>query len=229
MDAMKVLLAEDDRNLCEAMKIFLESQGFVVSVAHNGLDAYGMFKELKPSVAVFDIDMPGLDGFELTQQIRKDDLKTPVIFATAYSPAEYVAHGFNIGADDYIRKPIDVIELVARIRYHLKNKTQEIAQSDVYTFGQYTFNSKTFRLFHPVGKEVKLTYSQGVILQQLCLNAGKTVLRETLTEALWGKKIDIETRSVDTHISSLRKYLKDDSSIEISKCYGQGYRLVVGS
>jgi DNA-binding response OmpR family regulator len=224
----QILLAEDDRNLCEAVKIFLESQGFVVYAAHNGLDAYGMFKELKPDLAVFDIDMPGLDGFKLTQQIRKDDNQTPIIFATAYSPAEYVARGFNIGADDYIRKPVDVIELVARIRYHLKNKTQAIAQGNTYTIGQYTFNSKTFRLLHPTNGEVKLTNSQGAILQQLCANLGKTVLREALTEALWGKKTDMETRSIDTHVSSLRKYLKDDPAIEIRKCYGQGYQLVVG-
>jgi DNA-binding response OmpR family regulator len=224
----KLLLAEDDRNLCEATKIFLESQGFVVYATHNGLDAYGMFKELKPDLAVFDIDMPGLDGFKLTQQIRKDDNQTPIIFATAYSPGEYVVRGFNIGADDYIRKPVDVIELIARIRYHLKNKTQATVPGDTYVIGQYTFNSKTFRLLHPANGEVKLTNSQGVILQQLCINLGKTVSREALTEALWGKKTEMETRSIDTHVSSLRKYLKDDPAIEIRKCYGQGYQLVAG-
>ncbi len=224
----RILIAEDDCNLCEAMKIFLESQGFTVYAADNGLDAYGMFKELKPDLAVFDIDMPGLDGFKLTQQIRKDDNQTPIIFATAYSPAEYVARGFNIGADDYIRKPVDVIELVARIRYHLKNKTQATTQGDTYAIGQYAFSCKTFRLSHPTNGEVKLTNSQGVILQQLCTSLGKTVSRKTLTEALWGKKTDMETRSIDTHVSSLRKYLKDDPTIEIRKCYGHGYQLVVG-
>jgi DNA-binding response OmpR family regulator len=224
----RILIAEDDRNLCEAMKIYLETQEFEVYAAHNGLDAYGMFKELKPDIAVFDIDMPALDGFKLTQQIRKDDLQTPIIFATAYSPAEYLARGFSLGADDYIRKPVDVIELVARIRYHLKNKAPAIAPNDNDLIGQYTFNRKTFRLSHPLNGEVKLTHSQGVILQKLCDHAGKTVSRETLMEALWGKKTDAETRSIDTHVSSLRKYLKDDPGIEIRKCYGQGYRLVVG-
>jgi len=224
----RILIAEDDRNLCEAMKIYLESQGFEVYAALNGLDAYGMFKEMKPNLAVFDIDMPALDGFKLTQQIRKDDRQTPIIFATAYSPAEYIARGFSLGADDYIRKPVDVIELVARIRYHLKNKTQAIASDDNYTIGQYMFNRKTFRLSNTLNEEVKLTHSQGVILNELCANAGKTVSREALMEALWGKKTDMETRSVDTHVSSLRKYLKDDTSIEIRKCYGQGYQLVVG-
>jgi DNA-binding response OmpR family regulator len=118
--------------------------------------------------------------------------------------------------------------LLARIRYHLKNKTPANVPDDNYSIGQYTFNSKTFRLSHPVIDEVKLTHSQGVILQQLCTHSGKTVSREALMEALWGKKTDMETRSVDTHISSLRKYLKDDTSIEIRKCYGQGYQLVVG-
>ena len=114
------------------------------------------------------------------------------------------------------------------LNYHRKNKAQTAIQEDIYPIGQYLFNGKTFRLSHPVIGVQRLTHAQGVILQQLCLHGGETVLRETLIEALWGKKTDLETRSIDTHISSLRKYLKDDPNIEIRKCYGQGYRLVAG-
>ena len=221
-----ILIAEDDRNLCESMKIFLEAEGFTVFTANNGLDAYGLFKEKNPDLAVFDIDMPALDGFALTRQIRKDDHQTPIIFATSYSPSEYVARGFDIGANDYIRKPVEIIELIARINYHLKSKPQPAIQEDTYAFGQYLFNSKTFRLSHS-GPSVKLTHAQGVILQMLCANIGQTVSRESLIEALMGKKADIGTRAIDTHISSIRKYLKDDPNIEIRRCYGLGYQLVV--
>jgi DNA-binding winged helix-turn-helix (wHTH) protein len=122
-----------------------------------------------------------------------------------------------------------VLTLGGAVYCHLKIHAKEtIQQSGIFSIGLYKYNSKTFRLLHPQGEEMKLTNSQGIILQQLCANIGETVLRETITEALWGKKTDIETRSIDTHVSLLRKLLKDDASVEIRKCYGQGYRLIVG-
>jgi DNA-binding winged helix-turn-helix (wHTH) protein len=112
---------------------------------------------------------------------------------------------------------------------HPVNKTIVTTQQDsIFTIGKYKYNSKAFRLLLPNGEELKLTNAQGLILQQLCAHLGETVSREMLTEALFGKKTDVETRSIDTHISTLRKYLKEDISVEIRKCYGQGYRLIVG-
>ncbi len=224
---ISVLLAEDERDLLLLVQEELKEEGFTVFPADNGLDAYRLFLESKPGIVVLDIDMPGIDGLKLCAQIRKMDEQTPIIFTSGMSRTDDVKAGFEAGANDYLKKPYDVEELVIRIK-HLTKSIHAAPSEHLFHIGSYKFYSDTHVLSCPDGTNHTLSYTENSMLTLLAQHTGDIVSRDMIIDLIWENKPAIDSRAIDVYISKLRRYLAQDSRINIINCYGRGYRLAVG-
>ncbi len=225
---ISILLAEDNRDLLFLVQEHLKAEGFTVYSIDNGLDAYRLFLERKPAIAVLDIDMPEIDGIKLCTQIRKLDDRTPIIFTTGYSETHNVKIGFEAGANDYLKKPYDVDELTIRIRHLTKTLRPDDDVSDrLFYIGTFVLNSDLHVLTSDKGIEYSLSYTENTILEILCQNLGHIVPRERFINAVWGSRPAFDSRSIDVYVSRLRKYLAQGANANIINCYGRGYRLVI--
>lgn len=224
-----ILYVEDEETLAMIVKDSLESHGYEVVHRKNGQEALNSFKrgELSYDVILLDVMMPIMDGFSLAEQIRKVDRKVPILFLTALTSTEDVVKGFKLGANDYIRKPFRVEELVVRIEALIRlNPDFEAKSVELYTIGQYTFDTSREELMYN-GEGIKLSYREAGLLRTLLENEGKVVNREDMI----GSNLDSESyftgRSLDVFVSRLRKYMSRDSSIQITNVRGVGYKLSI--
>jgi len=225
----KILLLEDDPNLGALLKEHLRMRDFEVYLCANGVDGLAAFNTGKYDLCLLDIMMPKMDGFTFTREIRKTDQSIPIIFLTAKSMQEDKIEGFKIGCDDYITKPFSMEELLLRIHAVLKRSRGgegfSISQS-CFEIGSYTFDYGRQTLENSRGK-MKLTSRESELLRLLCAHLGRTLEREKALREIWGNTSYFSGRSMDVYISKLRKYLKDDSKIEIMGIHGKGFRLIV--
>ncbi|QNK61540.1 response regulator transcription factor [Pedobacter sp. PAMC26386] len=228
MEKIKILLAEDEPFLARIVKESLESRGFEVMHVDNGTKALSLFGDYKPDVCVFDVTMPEMDGFSLTKDIRKINSEVPIIFLTARSLTEDVVNGFEIGGNDYLKKPFSMEELIVRInsllRLPLKN-SQHHHDGLKCTVGEYYFNSVTQDLSKE-NKVVKLSFRESSLLKLLIENKNDVLSRKIALELLWGVDNFFNARSMDVFITKLRKHLKDDPGIQIVNIRGIGYKLI---
>lgn len=222
----KVLYVEDEIFLAKIVGETLEGKGFEVITVNDGADAVLRFSETLPDVCVLDIMLPNKDGFSIADEIREKNADIPIIFLSAKSATEDVVNGFKVGANDYIRKPFSMEELIVRIENVLKNKPT-VAEDDNVTMGQYQFNLRRQTLNHP-SEQKKLSYRESELLKILYLNKHKVVERRDILNLLWGSDSFFNSRNLDVYITKLRNYLKLDASIEIITVKGVGYRFVVG-
>ena len=224
---VKILLAEDDPNLGSILRTFLTSKGFDVSLAQNGKTAFEKFNREQFDFCVFDVMMPEMDGFTLAEQIRKLDKKVPILFLTAKSMKDDVLQGFTMGADDYVTKPFEMSELLARINAILRRadvNTEEEKQN--FEIGAFQYDPET-RLLRANGDEKKLTTKENQLLHLLVKNRNDILDRRIALEAIWGEDNYFNGRSMDVYIAKLRKHLKEDGRIEILNIHGQGFKLLV--
>ena len=224
---VKILLAEDDPNLGAVLRTFLISKGFDVSLAQNGKTAFEKFNRETFDFCIFDIMMPELDGFSLAGQIRKLDKKVPILFLTAKSMKDDVLQGFSTGADDYVTKPFEMTELLARIHAILRRSDlhSDKIRHD-FEIGLFKYDPET-RLLRNSGDEKKLTTKENQLLHLLVKNRNEVLDRRIALEAIWGEDNYFNGRSMDVYIAKLRKHLKDDDRIEILNIHGQGFKLLV--
>lgn len=224
---VKILLAEDDPNLGSILRTFLTSKGFEVSLAQNGKTAFEKFNREQFDFCVFDVMMPEMDGFTLAEQIRKLDKRVPILFLTAKSMKDDVLQGFTMGADDYVTKPFEMSELLARINAILRRSdvnTEEEKQD--FEIGAFQYDPET-RLLRANGDEKKLTTKENQLLHLLVKNRNDILDRRIALEAIWGEDNYFNGRSMDVYIAKLRKHLKEDERIEILNIHGQGFKLLV--
>lgn len=227
MKKTKVLYVEDEVFLAKIVSETLQSRGYDVVLESDGGKAMAQFTKEKPDVCVLDVMLPNKDGFAIADEIRETDTQVPIIFLTAKSQTSDVINGFRIGANDYIRKPFSIEELIVRIENVLKNKiTPAEAESDEVSIGQYTFNIKRQTLSHP-DEQRKLSYRESELLKLLYENRDKIVERSEILTLLWGSDSFFNSRNLDVYITKLRGYLKHDPSIEIITIKGIGYRFVM--
>ena len=175
--------------------------------------------------------MPVKDGLTLAKEIRVTDKHVPIIFLTAKSMKEDTIEGFNAGADDYITKPFSMDELLARVTAVLRrsNKQRVHNTEDVnFTIGSYTFNSETQALING-GAEQKLTTKESQLMRLLCVHKNDVLDRNFALKTIWHDDNYFNGRSMDVYIAKLRKYLKDDSKVEIVNIHGKGFKLLVNS
>ena len=230
--SIHILLAEDERTLAMIIKDTLDGQGFHVDVAGDGEEALRLYAADKPDVLVADVMMPRLDGFELVRRIRKSDQTTPVIFLTARSAVNDVVHGFEMGANDYLKKPFGMQELIVRIKALLGRActvAPQPEQATRFTIGQYLFDAVVQRLTHvPTGTRSELSYRESEILRHLCLHRSEVVTSRSLLLELWGDDSFFNNKSLHVFITKLRHRLAQDQSLRIVNVRGIGYKLING-
>lgn len=231
-ETINILLAEDERTLAMIIQDTLDGQGFHVTVASDGEEALRLYAASKPDVIVADVMMPRLDGFELVRRIRKTDRQTPVIFLTARSAVNDVVHGFEMGANDYLKKPFGMQELIVRIKALLGRACTVAPQPEQvtrFTIGQFLFDAVVQRLTHvPTGYRAELSYRESEILRRLCLHPSEVVTSRSLLLELWGDDSFFNNKSLHVFITKLRHRLVHDPSLRIVNVRGIGYKLING-
>lgn len=224
----KILLAEDDLNLGKILKSYLEAKNFDVELYHNGEEALLSFQKNEYDIIVLDVMMPVMDGFTAAQNIRKTDKKIPIIFLTAKSLEEDKLKGFDIGADDYITKPFNMELLLARVNAIIRRigaDENENSQKNIFTIGKYTFDYMHQKL--TIDKKTqKLTSKESELLKLLCQHENETMDRRVALNRIWKDDSYYNARSMDVYITKLRKYLKEDSKLQIINVHGIGFKLL---
>lgn len=220
-----ILYVEDDEVLAFVTKDNLELNGMKVSHAKTGKDAMKMFREDSFDLCLIDVMLPEMDGFAVAQEIRSRHSEIPIIFLTAKSLKEDRIKGLKIGADDYITKPFSIEELLLKIQVFLKRKY--IAGDETTSFlkiGIYELDPENLRLKN--GDQIEqMTKKEVELLKLLINNKNRVIERSTILERVWGENDYFMGRSMDVFISRLRKYLKDDKSINLENIHGVGFRL----
>lgn len=220
---IKILLAEDEPSLGQIIKESLETRNFNVLLCEDGEEAYKIYKSESPLLLVLDVMMPKKDGFTLAKEIRLEDPDIPIIFLTAKSQTEDVVEGFNLGGNDYLKKPFSMEELIVRINALLKRKKENSDES--ISLGKFVFNLKKQSLQFNNTID-KLTHREAHLLYYLIKNKNEVLERSFILKKLWGDDDFFNARSMDVFITKLRKKLKEDTSIQIINVRGYGYKLI---
>jgi len=221
----QILLVEDDTNLAFVVKDNLLDNGYEVVHVTDGEAAINSFKERPFDMVLLDIMLPKQDGFSVAEEIRHADKSTPIIFLTAKDFKEDRIRGFKIGADDYVTKPFVLEELMLRIEAVLRRTAEpENDTEDSYQFGKFEFEPSSLTL-KSGGEQVQMTKKEAALLTELVKNMDKVVERSQLLKKVWGKDGYFVGRSMDVYMTKIRKYLKEDPSIEITNIHGVGFKL----
>lgn len=221
-----VLLIEDEAALGMIVKDSLMFRGFEVTYASNGVEGLAQFRASRPDIIVADIMMPDMDGFTMVEQIRRDDPHVPVIFLTARSQTSDVVRGFDLGANDYLKKPFSLDELIARINALLRNTAARNNTGAELKIGRYLFDPAKQKLSLD-DQEVTLSHREAELLRRLYQQRNDVLGRNEVLTELWGDDSFFNGRSLDVFITKLRRYLREDTSIQIINIRGRGYKLVL--
>jgi two-component system OmpR family response regulator len=221
----KILLVEDDQNLGYILKEYLQMHDFKVDLSEDGELGLKLFESNRYDLCILDVMMPKKDGFTLAGDIKKRNPDIPLIFLTAKSLKVDKLKGFKAGCDDYIVKPVDEEELIARINALLRrSQPADKNNTSVFNIGAYIFDSKNQKL--KLGSdEIILTEKESDILQMLCAEMGQLVERTKMLKELWGENDYFSRRSMDVFISKLRKHLCQDPKVKITNVHGKGFLL----
>lgn len=224
---MKILLAEDDKNLGTVLKAYLEAKKYTTTLCINGQEAFEEFKKNDYDFLILDVMMPIKDGFTLAREIREIDKNIPILFLTAKSLQEDKMEGFKIGADDYLTKPFSMEELIVRIEAILRrtqaNKPNK--NKEFFTIGKFSFDV-TRHILSADGDSHKLTSKEAELLKMLCARQNETLDRSVALKQIWHDDSYFNARSMDVYVTKLRKYLKSDPTIEILNVHGVGFKLI---
>lgn len=231
MKKQKILLAEDEVLLGEILTDNLKTRGYNVMWCKDGLEAYDTYLHFNPDLILLDVMMPKMDGFETARKIRNQNQTVPILFLTAKSMKEDIIEGFQSGADDYIRKPFGMEELILRIkaiirRSHLEQDDEDEGQGLKKIGKKFTFDPIRQMLFGQEIGEVRLTAKESELLNLLIQKKNALLDREYALKKLWGDDTFFNARSMDVFMSKIRKLLKEDDTIEIINVRGKGYKLV---
>lgn len=224
----RLLLVEDDENLGYILKEYLEMNEFRVDWAKNGEQGLSTVKNNNYDLCILDIMMPKKDGFTLAREIKELKPHTPFVFLTAKTLKVDQLKGFDLGADDYIVKPIDEELLIARIRAILNrfgSNTSEEQTNNIYTVGNHTFDANKRQLISKDQEKQSLTPREADLLTLFCKKKGKLLSRDTALKEIWGDSNYFNRRIMDVYISKLRKYLSDDPDVNIENIHSKGFVL----
>jgi two-component system alkaline phosphatase synthesis response regulator PhoP len=230
MSNAKILVVDDELNIQELIKFNLKSKGYDVLVAGDGIKALKLAKEEKPDLILLDLMIPGIDGYDVCNEIRKNNSISfiPIIMITAKGEEFDKVHGLELGADDYITKPFSVKELLARVKAVLRRRTIQVYE-DIYSFGDIVVDFEKHDVLKNKNK-IELTYKEFELLSEFIKNKGRVMTRDYLLEKIWGYEYIGETRTVDVHIRHLRKKIEQDDKKPkyIETIRGIGYRFNSG-
>lgn len=224
-EKVHILFAEDEPALGQIVKESLETRDFKVDLVANGEQALDHFEKVVPQLLVLDVMMPKMDGFTLAKKIREMNDSVPIIFLTAKSQTKDVVEGFNIGGNDYLKKPFSMEELIVRI-HNLLGRSALQQKTEVLTLGNYTFEFPKQSLQYKNEEKKLLTHREAHLLFHLVKNKNQVLDRSLILKKLWGDDDFFSARSMDVFISKLRKKLAKDESVSILNVRGFGYKLI---
>ena len=227
MSAMKILIADDDRNIVELLKLYIEKEGFTTITAMNGKEAIASFAKEKPDLVILDVMMPEADGWQVCKEIRKTS-DTPIIMLTAKGETFDKVLGLELGADDYMVKPFETKELIARIKAVLRRSdTKEKANTDEVSYENISVNLANYEL-KLNGKIIEIPPKELELLHFLASNPNRVYTREQLLEEVWGFDYFGDSRTVDVHIKRLREKLENvKGNWTLKTVWGVGYKFEV--
>lgn len=221
-----VLFIEDEPALGMIVKDSLVYRGFDVLYAANGADGLEQYRQHQPDIVVADIMMPDMDGFTMAEQIRRDDPHTPIMFLTARSQTADVVRGFELGGNDYLKKPFSLDELVVRINALLRTGASRSNANGTLKIGRYIFDPAKQKLTVD-DREVTLSHREAELLRRLYQQRNEVLGRSEVLTELWGDDSFFNGRSLDVFITKLRRHLREDPKIQIINIRGRGYKLVL--
>ncbi len=225
----KLLLIDDDRELAAMLSEYLDREGFEIAAAADGPQGLSRFQEAAPDLVILDVMLPGINGLDVLRRLRAEKVPTPVLMLTARGDDVDRILGLELGADDYLAKPFNPRELAARIRAILRRSSQGAGQTnELLRAGDLELDMMQHRLARR-GQPIELTGAELRVLAELMRSVGRLVSREQLTEQALGRKLELYDRSIDTHISNLRRKLglREGEGLELRGVRGAGYVLIV--
>ncbi len=223
-----ILLVDDEQNILDLSKMYLEREQFKVTTAMDGLTGLEKAESERPDFIVLDLMLPGLDGYEVCRRIRAGSYPdVPILMLTARDDDIDKIIGLEMGADDYMTKPFNPREMVARVKAILRRSTRQTSATsvDVLKLGDVTVNEGA-REVTITGATTDLRTKEFDLLQKLIEHKGMVLTREQLLSLVWGFDFYGETRTVDVHIAQLRKHLKKSTNVKIETVTGVGYKIV---
>ncbi|HVW66689.1 MAG TPA: response regulator transcription factor [Candidatus Peribacteraceae bacterium] len=217
---MHILLIEDQKKLADNMKKYLESESYAVAVSHDGKDGFERAMTQNVDLLILDINLPGMDGYVICAMLRQAKKNMPILMLTARTKQKEIVHGLDIGADDYLTKPFDMEELLARVRVLLRRKADE--KQPVLRTKKISLDMNT-RQVTKNGKNVVLAPKEYGVLEYLLRNKGQAQDRPSIIEHVWGSRDDLMfSQTVDVHIAYLRRKLGKDV---VQTVPGKGYMI----
>lgn len=225
----KILLVEDDPSLGFVIKDNLSLKGYDVTLCQDGEEGHSVFFSQVFHLCILDVMLPRKDGYTLAREIRQKNREVPILFLTAKSMMEDKLEGFETGADDFITKPFSLEEVLCRIEVFLRRsqRREVISEEQDVVLGQYQFNYKNLTLSLTPGAIKTLTQKEAEVLRLLYNHRERVLKREEILNSVWGDDDYFMGRSMDVFISKLRKYLKEDPTVQIVNYHGVGFRLEV--
>ncbi len=223
----KILIVDDEKNIVELVRLYLEKEGFASVCAYDGSEALEQFKKEKPDLVILDLMLPGMDGWEVCREIRKT-ASTPIIMLTAKSETFDKVLGLELGADDYMTKPFEAKELLARVKAVLRRiGSSEHASSKEVSFENLSINIENYEL-QIKGEQIDAPPKEIELLYFLASNPNRVYTREQLLEEVWGFDYFGDSRTVDVHIKRLREKLEGaEADWQLKTVWGVGYKFEV--
>lgn len=226
MSAGKIMVVDDDSNICELLRLYLEKEDFEVSLAYNGSEALEMFEREKPDLILLDIMMPVLDGWQVCREIRKKST-CPIIMLTAKGEVFDKVLGLELGADDYVVKPFEAKEVVARVKAVLRRSGKSQQKSKIVQFDNLYINMENYEL-KICGKQVDTPPKEMELIFHLASNPNRVFTRDQLLDEVWGFEYYGDSRTVDVHVKRLREKLDGVSDQwSLKTVWGVGYKFEV--
>ena len=224
----KILYIEDELFLGKIVKESLETKGYIIAMETDGAAAMQCYKHFEPDVCVLDIMLPNKSGFEIAKEIRELHSTMPIIFLTAKTTTQDVVDGFKFGANDYIRKPFSIEELIVRIENVARqfNNNKQSNETELIHIGNYQLQINKQILVHQNHTQ-KLSFRETALLQYLYDSNSQIVNRTDVLKHIWGSTSLFNSRNLDVYINKIRGYLKQDNNLEIVTIKGIGYRFIV--
>lgn len=222
-----VLIVDDEFNICELIRLYVEKEGYKAVISHNGNDAVEKFKSLSPDLVLLDIMLPGKDGWQVCREIRGID-NTPIIMLSAKGETFDKVLGLELGADDYIVKPFEPKELIARIKAVLRRSesttgTEEVGKNEL-KFDGLRINQETYEVYLD-DKKIEMPPKEFELLYFLAKNTNKVYTRDQLLDEIWGYEFFGDSRTVDVHIKRIReKVEREDKNWHLKTVWGVGYK-----
>lgn len=220
-----ILLVEDDYTLSMIISETLQRDGFDVLTADNGEDGLKQFARHGADLIIADVMMPRMDGFEMGRKIRQINRNVPLLFLTAKSEIDDIVEGFELGGNDYLKKPFKMLELIVRIKALLRRNIRD--EDNRFEIGNYTLNLSTQMLSHPDKGNIELSLIEAKLLKELIVNVGHTVDASTMMQLIWQRDDPYSRNSLHGFIHKLRHYLRHDQSISLINQRGIGYMLTI--